>query len=355
MPLNPLAAASHPSTEAGRTATAAITKRFSPAIQTALRDCLAGGDGGLYDLMRYHLGWIDEHGRPSEAVGGKLLRPVLCLLSSEAAGGDVRAAMPAAAAIELLHNFTLIHDDIEDGSETRHGRPALWRLRGVPLALNAGDGMFALARNAMLPLQDHGHSPGTVLQAIRILDEATTRLCEGQHLDLAGEVSSREVYLTMIGGKSAALPAAACAIGALLAGAEDATISGLHEFGRRLGLAFQIFDDVLGIWGNEAAMGKPPEDLQNGKRSFPLMVALEQASRPQRAVLDRVLHASGRSADDVAASRNLLDELGTRAEAEAAARQNAEAAVASLEALALAHNPRDELIQLARFAADRAA
>jgi geranylgeranyl diphosphate synthase type I len=309
--------------------------------------------------MRYHLGWEDRTGRPVDDRGGKLLRPALCLLSCEAAGGDWNAALPAAAALELLHNFTLIHDDIEDESAHRHGRETLWRLTGVAQAINAGDGMFALAHLTLLRLSERGHPPDRVLRAARLLDEATVQLCAGQHLDLsnAGRPDvSLEDYLSMIEGKTASLLAASCAIGALLGGADGDTVERLHEFGRRLGLAFQIRDDVLGIWGDASVTGKPEsDDLRAGKKSYPVVLALERLSGEDRATLVSLLAKGDLSDDDVARARELLDSAGAREESERVAREHSDLAIAALEGLPLDAGGLGELRALARFAGARSA
>ena len=304
-------------------------ERYRAAILGELRTALAPHPGPPFDQMRYHLGWQDRAGLPVEARGGKLLRPALCLLSCEATGGEAASALPAAAALELLHNFTLIHDDVEDASAERHGRKTVWRVWGQAQAINAGDGMLALAHATLLRLE--GHPADRVLRAARMLDEATLRLCEGQHLDLAaGErpQMSLDDYLAMIEGKTASLMAACCGIGALLGGADDATVRALEEFGRRLGLAFQVRDDLLGIWSSASETGKPAgDDLRSGKRSYPVVAALDRASDEERRVLLALL--------------------------ERAALHPAEAAIASLGGLALQAERRRELEALARFAAER--
>jgi len=332
-----------------------IIERYREAVLAQLRAALAPHEGPPFDQMRYHLGWQDRAGRPLEARGGKLLRPALCLLACEAAGGEAAPALPAAAALELLHNFTLIHDDVEDASAERHGRPTVWRVWGQAQAINAGDGMLALAHATLLALD--GHPADRVLRAARMLDEATLRLCAGQHRDLAAAEHphvSRDAYLAMIEGKTASLLAACCGIGALLGGADGATIAGLEEFGRQLGLAFQIRDDLLGVWGNTAETGKPArDDLRAGKRSYPVVAALESASEDDRRMLLALLERAAHDEEAIAAASALLERLGARGESERAALVHAEAAVASLAGLALQADRRQELEQLARFAAER--
>lgn len=332
-----------------------LADRYRAAILAELHSALDQRTAPPFTLMRYHLGWEDRHGRAIEPRAGKLLRPTLCLLCCEAVGGDWRRALPAAAALELLHNFTLIHDDVEDASRQRRGRETLWSLWGAAQAINVGDGMFALAHLTLLRLE--GCPAEQVLRAARMLDEATLRLCEGQHRDLtcAGERQvSRDDYLAMIEGKTAALLAASCGIGALLGGGNERVVDSLHEFGLRLGLAFQIRDDALDVWGDPQETGKPiGDDLRAGKRSFPVVVALERASARERSAFQALLGQEGLDEDGLGRACALLERLGAREESERAAQEHAEAAIAGLAGLSLRPQHRRELERLARFAAQR--
>lgn len=334
-----------------------LINRYRPAVTSELRAVLDRRNIPPYSLMRYHLGWEDRYGGAVEARSGKQLRPTLCLLCCEAVGGDWRPALPAAAAIELLHNFTLIHDDVEDASPKRHGRETIWSLWGEAQAINVGDGMFALAHQSLLRLVERGYPAEVVLRTVRLLDEATLRLCEGQHRDLV-YAEEREIsltdYLAMIEGKTAALLAASTGAGALLGGASEEATAALYEFGRRLGLAFQIQDDVLGIWGLMEETGKPTgDDLRQGKKSYPVVVALERASSAERATLLDLLADAELFEDAVERACALLERLGAREAGERAAREHAEAAIARLDDVALDGERREELALLARFAAQR--
>ena len=349
------AEANRPLSEAPEAAALGVLERYRPAIEGRLRALLEDREGPPFGLIRYHLGWEDTDGRPIESRGGKLLRPSLCLLCCEAAGGAAERALPAAAALELLHNFTLIHDDIEDASETRHGRPTVWRVWGEAQAINAGDGLFALAHLALLELSDEGHAAERVVRAAKLLDETTLRLCEGQHLDLAGEATDAASYLSMIEGKTAVLLGASCAMGAIAAGAGDETVDALYEFGRRLGLAFQVRDDVLGVWGEPSETGKETDDLRAGKRSFPVVVALARVNDAQRRQLEGLLGRSDARDGEIEQARALLEELGARDEGERAAREQAAHAAEALGPLELQPERRAELEGLARFAAERRA
>jgi geranylgeranyl diphosphate synthase type I len=230
-----------------------------------------------YEMLTYHLGWTGEGAGPKAA--GKRIRPLLVLLATAASGGDWQRALPAAAAIELIHNFSLLHDDIQDNSETRRGRPTAWTIWGVAQAINAGDGMFILANLAMGDLAEE-HPAEIVLQGERIFQEACLSLTRGQHLDIDYEKrESIEVgdYWKMIGGKTAILIATSMELGALFGGAHADVQLAYRDFGHYLGLAFQVQDDILGIWGDEAVTGKSAaSDLLEGKKSLPVLFGLSK-------------------------------------------------------------------------------
>jgi geranylgeranyl diphosphate synthase type I len=288
-----------------------------------------------------------------------LVRPALCLACCEAVGGDAAQAIPAAVAIELLHNFTLIHDDIEDASETRHGRPTLWRTFGVPLAINAGDGMFALAHRTLLRLAGTGVPAERVLDAARVLDDACIALCEGQHRDLGFETRAdvtAAAYEEMIAGKTAALLSASAAIGGIAGGADARTVAGLAEAGRLLGLAFQVQDDVLGVWGEAAATGKPvADDIRARKKSYPVVWAFEHAEETDRRELRRLYASSEIDEPGVKRVLAILDAAGARPAARAAAEGHARSAIDTLRSLPLDETRRDEIESLAGMIASRSA
>ena len=255
-----------------------IVRQMRPSVEVALKETidLVSEDpyAPLRSMLAYHLGWEGE-GAGVEAQG-KRIRPLLTLLSAAALGADWQAALPAAVGVELLHNFSLIHDDIQDQSPARRGRPTVWIKWGVPQAINAGDLMFTLAYQALLKL-----TPAEVaLASTQTLSQACIRLTEGQFLDLSYE-TSRDLplasYWLMIAGKTAALLAACCEMGAIAAQADPTQCQAMHNFGLALGLAFQVEDDWLGIWGEPALTGKSVEsDLVSGKKTLPVVYALGQ-------------------------------------------------------------------------------
>ena len=260
-----------------------MSDRLSPNllahIETELQHRVARLDAArtqpYHEMLSYHMGWTGEGAGP-EATG-KRIRPLLVLLTAAASGGEWQPALPAAAAVELLHNFSLVHDDIQDRSEKRRGRPTVWVKWGVAQAINAGDGLFVLSNLAITDLLA-GYPAGIVVQAAQILHEGSLELTRGQYLDISYEQRGDlgvEDYWPMIGGKTAALLSACCAIGALLGGADEQTIEAYRSFGHYLGLAFQVQDDILGIWGDEAVTGKSAaSDLVEGKKSLPVLAGL---------------------------------------------------------------------------------
>lgn len=258
-----------------------FSEQWLPALEAELRAVLAGHEPATathYGMIHYHMGWVDADFRPVTLPAGKRLRPLLCLMACQEVGGDPTQALPAAAALEILHNFSLVHDDIEDGDERRRHRPTVWALWGVPQAINAGDAMFALAFAALQRLSTRKVAPETVLAALQLFTETCVALTEGQHLDMAFEQRacvSVEEYMRMIQGKTAALIGASVAIGGLVGGAPQGVALSLRRFGQSIGLAFQIQDDILGLWGDPAITGKAAgADILRRKKSLPLLHAL---------------------------------------------------------------------------------
>jgi geranylgeranyl diphosphate synthase type I len=293
--------------------------RFRDDILREMRAFLAAHDHdpalhSFYGAMAYHLGWVDAHFAPADNPPGKLLRPALVLWASELAalalGADaptrqarLHAALPAAVSVELVHNFSLIHDDIEDRDQLRRGRATVWAIWGEAQAINVGDGMFSLGRLAVLQCADRGVAAADVLHMATTLDRTCLRLCEGQHRDMGFEAGSDitpAMYLDMIARKTAALMRAACVLGATVGAEGDATIiHDLAQFGESLGMAFQLRDDLLGIWDAHTSLGKTAAgDLRRRKQSLPVIHALAHASATDRARLAAIYAADREPTED---------------------------------------------------------
>ena len=234
-------------------------------------------DQGLREILAYHMGWEGEGA--GEKAQGKRIRPMLVLLSAAAAGADWRVSLPAAASVEYLHNFSLIHDDIEDQDEKRRGRPTVWVKWGIAKAINAGDLMCMLGLLSLFRLEKTV-SLEVSARASQILQETCVDLTRGQHLDLSyvsENILPLESYWPMVGGKTAALLACCTEMGAISAGVGEEQRQAFRDFGWNLGLAFQVVDDWLGIWGDTAVTGKGVgSDLVAGKKSLPILFALQK-------------------------------------------------------------------------------
>ena len=275
------------------------------AEMSAVIDDRGGHARPLYEMLTYHLGLDGASPR------GKRMRPLLGLLAYQSLTGDYRPALPGAAAVELGHNFSLVHDDIEDADVERRHRPTLWALWGVPLAINAGDALFALSRLALYRLLEDGFSERRVLALMRVYDETCLALCEGQYLDIAFERRSDvsvDAYLEMIGKKTAALVGASVEAGAILATDDADVVEAYRRFGYDLGMAFQMADDVKGTFWTSAETGKPEAgDVRKRKKTLPLVWALEHASEADRARL-LVLYAVERAARDETSNLGIVGE-----------------------------------------------
>jgi geranylgeranyl diphosphate synthase, type I len=267
-------------------------------------------------VASYHLGLTDAEGRPAgRGPAGKALRPALALLSARAAGAAPERGVPAAAAVEFVHNFSLLHDDIMDGDTERRHRPTAWTVYGVGAAILAGDALLALAQDLLL------ESPAPQgLWASRCLSAAVQRLIAGQGADLAFERRD-DVTLDecqqMAGDKTAALMACACSIGAIYVGAPAGLAMGLAGFGAHVGLAFQLTDDLLGIWGAPEITGKPVRsDLRTRKKSLPVVAALTGGTEAGRELGTLLRQTEALTEDELLHAAGLVEEAGGRKWAE---------------------------------------
>ena len=311
-----------------------LSQKMIPALELEMGQVLnahSSAPDPFYGMMQYHMGWVDQYFQPVEVHSGKRIRPLTTMLVAQAAGGSWQQSLPAAAAVEILHNFSLIHDDIEDASPTRRGRLTLWKIWGEAQAINSGDAMFAVAHLAMSRLIERDVPPATVVRALRRFDETSLHLTQGQYNDMDFEIREKVLvgdYIDMITGKTAVLLSLCAELGALVAGQDDETIANYAAFGLNLGLAFQVIDDILGIWGDESRTGKSAAtDIVTKKKTLPVLYGLERSSTL------RTLYQN-EEADDrfVTEVVTLLDDIGAREYASATAKEYSIAALAYLDA-----------------------
>lgn len=336
----------HPVTPSAHTPADAhqVLARCRALVRPALRDAVGRMHPWVGEMAAYTFGWCEVGGAPAAAGGGKGVRQALAVLGAEAAGASGRVAVPGAVAVELVHAFSLLHDDIMDGDTTRRRRPTVWKAYGTGPAVLAGDALFALAVET-LAVAPAGP------QAVQLLSVALQDLVRGQADDLlfatrpwtGPERVRPDEYRTMAEHKTGSLLGCAAALGALLAGAPPATVSALDRAGRHLGIAFQVVDDLLGIWGDPAVTGKPVHgDLRERKKTFPVLAALDS---PAAGRLPSLLE----SAADPADAAVLIEELGGRSAGLAEARRQVSAAEAALAGVPLEAGAAGELRSLIGF------
>ena len=321
-------------------------------IGNALRNAL-GNEDPVYNLLRYYMGWVDTEGNATTGTEGKYLRPTLCLFSCEAVGGDRERAMPAAAAMELIHNFSLIHDDIQDRDETRHHRKTLWAIWGIPKALVAGNVLRIVADSTLDDLQSVGVPSSRALPVVGQLTQAYLEMIEGQYLDISFEGQSEvglKQYLDMIARKTGALIRCSFTMGALIGSQNIGDADAFRESGRALGFLFQVRDDILGIWGDEESTGKPVgADIRRKKNAFPAVYAMSQAQGEDKRHLLGIYRKRELSDADVEDVLHIMDALNVREHAHTLAVEEAEVAIEALAAVEMDHSARREYENLLEF------
>ncbi|POX45091.1 dimethylallyltranstransferase [Streptomyces sp. Ru71] len=321
-----------------------VEELLAPALQAAV----AALPGAERRVAGYHRGWCEADGTPLVPASGhgKTVRPALTLLSAVAVGGDPLDAVPGAVAVELVHDFTLLHDDVIDGDALRRHRPAAWTVFGTPSAVLTGDALMVAAMRVA------AETPAPVAAAaVQELVGALLDLVRGQSLDVAfedaAEVSVTQ-YLSMAEGKTGSLMGCACALGGVLAGADAERVAGLREFGRRLGVAFQCADDLLGIWGRTARSGKPVgADLAARKKSLPVVAALAGTDSAAERLRELYCSSHPLGEQEVDLVRELVEKAGGRQAAEEEAHRQMSAA---LRALSCARPTADAYRQLQEIA-----
>ena len=304
---------------------------YRQGVEEELRAIFDGREGFLYNLLRYHLGWVDQQGGPQDGDTALHFQGAVAIASCEALGADYRPALPAAAGVELVHHFTLVHGEVQAGRAEEVDRPSIWWVWGPAQAINAGDGLHALGRTAMMRMAGNGTPAERVLRAVRSLDTACLRLCEGQYMDLEFQdqlMVTTVAYMEMVNRKSGALTGCAAESGALASGASDEQCKSLQQMGVNLGAAWQISRDVGQLWG-ERGDGVTPSNIINKKKSLPLIHALEHGTISARRELGAIYMKRVLEPEDANRLVAILDEAGSRPVAEGKARELAEDGLAA--------------------------
>ncbi|HCG02829.1 MAG TPA: polyprenyl synthetase [Chloroflexi bacterium] len=307
-----------------------LQSRYGSQLDARIQKWLAWPEDSsdFAGMMRYQLGYADETLKPTLAPSGKRFRPLLCLLACEALGCRGEQALDTAVSVELLHNFSLVHDDIQDRDPSRRHRPTVWKLWGEPQGINVGDGLFALASRAVMAIAD----AETAVAVGKAFQETALLLTLGQFLDMSFESRASvaiDEYIDMISRKTAALVGFCVWSGARIGGMDEAFLGHLRDFGRWLGIAYQIHDDIMGIWGSAEETGKlPGTDLRNCKKTLPVLLAAQRARGGDERTFEAYFAGAAVDLDLV---RETLDRLDARSDTEDVVETNLESALSALQ------------------------
>ena len=322
------------------------------ALEEELSEGFSSRQGFLYYLLRYHLGWIDQRGQPEDSPMPRHFQPMLALVACDVLAGDFRPALPVAAAIELVYNFTLVHGEVQASRIDAQDRPSIWWVWGPAQAINAGDGLHAMGRATIMRLGQRGIGAERLLKAVETLDRTCLTLCEGQYMDLSFQdqlmVTSRDYY-DMIERKTGTLTGCSAELGALAAGADDTVCNQFREMGSRLGMAWQITQDIAELWGQRGD-GITPSNILNKKKSLPLIYTLESSGTSAKRELGRIYMKRVLEPEDVSRIIAILEEAGARQYSEARARELMEQATAALADVDLTEEQQEKFRHLGQWA-----
>ena len=316
-----------------------------------MKEVFSGREGFLYDLLRYHLGWAGQRGEPEDNPSVLHLQSLLALVCCEALIGDFQAALPAAAGIELVYNFTLVHGEVQAGRVAEPDRPSIWWVWGPAQAINAGDGLHALGRTTLMRLAQRGIPADRVLRSVELLDRACLTLCEGQYMDLDFQdqlLVTSGAYYDMIGRKTGALAGCSAELGALAAGMDEGVCLQVRDAGRRLGMAWQIGEDITDLWGRRGD-GMTASNVLAKKKSLPLILALETAELAVKRELGNIYAKRVLQPEDVSRVIAILDEAHVRQKSEDMARELVDEALAALADSGLTGERMDDLNFLSQW------
>jgi len=335
-----------------------ILNKYTLEIEQTIKDALGVAPPFIHGVVSHHFGWVDENFEPANFEKGKMLRPTLCLLVFEALTDSHKDALPVAAALEMVHNFSLIHDDIEDGDKARRGRPTAWTVWGQPLAINVGDFLYTLAFHTLADLDPAKFPAERILAVQRLITESCLVLTMGQDLDLRFEQIqdvSTEMYLDMVYRKTGALLEASMLSGAILGTTDKEIINNYQEFARNIGIAFQVRDDILGIWGDSAKTGKSADnDLRRKKKTLPVLYTLGKVTGQRRENL-RALYVDPNPLSDgqIEFTRECLTQTDAYGYAQNQANIYIENAFSALNRINISNQAQSEIEAIARFLVER--
>ena len=342
----------HPTGIESRMATESslFPEEYRPALEGELRENFDGKEGLLYQMLVYQLGWTDEQGAPATGLQGDQLLPYLSLLACQSLSGDFSAALPAAACIQMVNSFSQIHEDVQSGSPERDNRSTVWWVWGPGQAINAGDGMHALARLALMRLGERGVPVERTIEALRTLDQSCLEMCEGQHLDLTfqGRADvSIDAYLRMASSKTGALMSCAPALGALAASDDAEVVRAFRDFGRSLGVAGQIIQDVCSLWGSQEDQGTKDNILAK-KKLFPVAYSMENGDKDARRELSSIYFKRVLEPEDIQKVVTILDSNDAREHSVQRAGEFGQQAEAALEKIDISPLGREALTRVVR-------
>jgi geranylgeranyl diphosphate synthase type I len=307
-------------------------------VDAELSDIITSRKVPLYRMMSYHMGWSDPQGRSDMLdipVRQERTHGVLTLLACRAVGGDIEAVLPAAAAVELVNSFTQIHDDVQGGNPQRDNRDAVWWVWGPAQAINAGDGMHALARLALFRLLERGVPSDIVFKAVQIMDAASLETCEGRFLDMEAQERidlSVDAYMKMAFSKTGALVSCAMTLGALIGSGDEALIEAMGNAGSRLGVAMQVRSDLRELWGDGIPNQPASPEVMNKKKLLPVVYALEKATVSEKRRMGEIYFKRVLEPQDVAKLREVIEQLGAKDACEKLVEQYRAGAIAALDA-----------------------
>ncbi len=318
-------------------------------LDAELEEILRPREGLLYNMMLYQLGWATQQGEPLPKPRPPRPYALLTLLSCHAASGAHAHALPAAAAMELVHTFIEVHKDVQDGNPRQEARPSVWWVWGPGQAINVGDGLHALGRSALFRLADHGLPLDRVIRSLGLLDEACIRMCEGQFLELSLQERldvSRSSWTKMASDLSGSVTSCAMTLGALAATGRSETVDAFQQAGHHLGLAYQVRQDIQAVWDNENGGASPR--LLNKKKLYPVAVLLETADLSTKRALGDIYFKRVLEPDDHHQLLALLDANNVRSDAEASVDEHFNRAAESLNAANLDPDSLQPLLDFAR-------